>query len=417
MWIPCQFYTILGDSFFNSLPFYHRMKLYYISAFIWILLCSHRAIADNGLAPEVTDLNARDISFEKEREMPYLTQPFISSHPENKNDQLPVGALGKQSEKEKGVLLYAKELANPSENPKNGKTDSLLIAHRGKLVFESYFRRGRANFPHYQMSITKSYTALAVGRAIQLGYLSMKDLDKAVVHFLNDIKSSLLTPGAEQITLHQAMHMTSGIRMSNKNIEEIILQPKLLLGQGHIQAYLQFSAPISPHPRPYKYQPSDPSITMQVLESVVPGSAKMFINDELLRPMGISNYGWQEDVSGFPKAAAGASLLSRDMIKMGLLVMQGGKWNDEQFIPEDFLQKATAPLVQTNEENFYGYFWWSQVREINGKKYPSVQGRGAGGQFIFIFPSVDLVVVTTAHNQGMGTMLNELPEKMIPLFN
>ena len=97
--------------------------------------------------------------------------------------------------------------------------------------------------------------------------------------------------------------------------------------------------------------------------------------------------------------------------------MQGGKWNDEQFIHEDFLQKATAPLVQTNEENFYGYFWWSQVREINGKKYPSVQGRGAGGQLIFIFPSVDLVVVTTAHNQGMGTMLNELPEKMIPLFN
>ena len=392
------------------------MKLYYISAFICTLLCAVRAMADNGLAPEVTDLNARDISFEKEREMPYLTQPFITSLPENKKDQLPVGALGKQSVREKAVFLYAKELARPSENPKNGKTDSLLIAHRGKLVFESYFRRGRANFPHYQMSITKSYTTLAVGRAIQLGYLSMKDLDKPVVHFLNDIKSGMLTPGADQITLHQTMHMTSGIRMSNKNIEEIILQPKLLLGQGHIQAYLQFSAPISPHPRLYKYQPSDPSITMQVLESVVPGSAKIFIKDELLRPMGISNYGWQEDVSGFPKAAAGASLLSRDMIKMGLLILSRGKWKGIQHIPESFLEIATSPLVQTNEENFYGYFWWSQTREINGKKYPIIQGRGAGGQFIFVFRSLDLVVVTTAHNQGMGKMLKELPERMIPAF-
>jgi CubicO group peptidase (beta-lactamase class C family) len=319
--------------------------------------------------------------------------------------------------REKAVFLYANELARPSENPKNGKTDSLLIAHRGKLVFESYFRRGRANFPHYQMSITKSYTTLAVGRAIQLGYLSMKDLDKPVVHFLNDIKSGMLTPGADQITLHQTMHMTSGIRMSNKNIEEIILQPKLLLGQGHIQAYLQFSAPISPHPRPYKYQPSDPSITMQVLESVVPGSAKTFIKDELLRPMGISNYGWQEDVSGFPKAAAGASMLSRDMIKMGLLILSRGKWKGIQHIPESFLEIATSPLVQTNEENFYGYFWWSQVREINGRKYPMIQGRGAGGQFIFVFPNIDLVVVTTAHNQGMCKMLKELPERMIPLFN
>ena len=85
------------------------MKLYYISAFIWTLLCSDRAMADNGLAPEVTDLNARDISFEKEREMPYLNEPFISSRPEKKNDQLPVGALGKQSVREKAVFLYANQ--------------------------------------------------------------------------------------------------------------------------------------------------------------------------------------------------------------------------------------------------------------------------------------------------------------------
>ena len=373
--------------------------------------------ANEGLAPEVTDLNAEDISFQKEKEIPYLEKPFITTSPKALNDQLKVGKLGIDGGKEELVLKYVRELAKKSEDPKSGKTDSLLIAYKNKLLFESYFRRGRRNYPHYQMSITKSYTTLAVGRAIQLGYLSMKDLDKPAVHFLNDIKSGMLTPGADQITLHQTMHMTSGIRMSNKNIEEIILQPKLLLGQGHIQAYLQFSAPISPHPRPYKYQPSDPSITMQVLESVVPGSAKTFIKDELLRPMGISNYGWQEDVSGFPKAAAGASMLSRDMIKMGLLILSRGKWKGIQHIPESFLEIATSPLVQTNEENFYGYFWWSQVREINGRKYPMIQGRGAGGQFIFVFPSIDLVVVTTAHNQGMGKMLKELPERMIPLFN
>ena len=45
-----------------------------------------------------------------------------------------------------------------------------------------------------------------------------------------------------------------------------------------------------------------------------------------------------------------------------------------------------------------------------------IQGRGAGGQFIFVFRSLDLVVVTTAHNQGMGKMLKELPERMIPAF-
>ena len=46
-----------------------------------------------------------------------------------------------------------------------------------------------------------------------------------------------------------------------------------------------------------------------------------------------------------------------------------------------------------------------------------IQGRGAGGQFIFVFPSLDLVVAATAHNKGMGKMLKELPEILIPAFS
>ena len=57
------------------------------------------------------------------------------------------------------------------------------------------------------------------------------------------------------------------------------------------------------------------------------------------------------------------------------------------------------------------------VKSKDGKKYPIIQGRGAGGQFIFVFPSLDLVVAATAHNKGMGRMLKELPEILIPAFS
>jgi hypothetical protein len=125
--------------------------------------------ANEGLAPEVTDLNAEDISFQKRKEIPYLEKPFITTSPKALNDQLKVGKLGIDGGKEELVLKYVRELAKKSEDPKSGKTDSLLIAYKNKLLFESYFRRGRRNYPHYQMSITKSYTAYAIGRAIQLG--------------------------------------------------------------------------------------------------------------------------------------------------------------------------------------------------------------------------------------------------------
>ena len=391
-----------------------------MKAFLFIPLfltsCISQDVANNGLGPEVVDLNAEDVSFESEKKIPYLNQPFISPAPRDRKDQLKVGKLGAGGEDRERILAYARRLASPSDSVKFGNTDSLLIAHRGKLILEAYYRRGRVNYPHYQMSITKSYTAYAIGRAIQLGHMTMEDLKKPVASFLKDIDSSQLAEGANEITLDQAMQMSSGILLPQKRLPDILSQPEQLLGQGQAQAYLHFTRPLPPAPKPFKYQASDPVLTMQVLEAVVPGTAEQFICDHLLKPLGISNFNWQEDLSGYPKSAAGSSIRSRDMIKFGLLTLKQGTWNGKQLLPRAFVTKATSPLVQTNEENFYGYFWWHQTREIQGRKYPLIQGRGAGGQFIFVAPSIDLVIVATAHNQGMGKMLKELPENLIPAF-
>ena len=85
--------------------------------------------------------------------------------------------------------------------------------------------------------------------------------------------------------------------------------------------------------------------------------------------------------------------------------LNGGEWDGKQHLPKEFVKTATSPLVRTRPTNHYGYFWWSQNHEINGVQYPSAQGRGAGGQLFFVFPTIDLVVTATAHNQGMGTVL------------
>ena len=155
---------------------------------------------------------------------------------------------------------------------------------------------------------------------------------------------------------------------------------------------------------------------MQVLEAVVPGSAKDFIRDELWGRIGVSSYHWQDDISGLPKSAAGSSVRSRDMLKMGMLVMNKGKWQDQQLIPAEFVERATSPITYTYGKSHYGYFWWGEDVEVEGKTYRCKQGRGAGGQFIFMFPELDLIAVATAHNQGMGTMLQMLPHNLILAF-
>ncbi|EDM27829.1 beta-lactamase [Lentisphaera araneosa HTCC2155] len=367
---------------------------------------------DTGLAPEVIDLNAKDASIELERRTPYLSKAFISLAPQDMNDGLKVGALNKTGIDESKVLGFIDRLAE--ENP--NKTDSLLISHKGSLMTECYFRRGRQNLPHYQMSITKSYTAFAIGRAIQLGYLTMEDMHKPVIGFLKELDRSRLAPGAEKITLYQAMIMGSGIRLSHEKINRLRKNPEALKGQGQIQAYLQHSDPIGDAPRKFKYQPADTAITMQVLESVVPGSAKDFIAKELFAPIGISDYAWQKDLSDLPKSAAGSSFCSRDMMKVGELILKEGKWNGQQHLPKAFINTATSALVHSYATSYYGYFCWNQTYEIEGKKYLCKQLRGAGGQFIFVLPEIELVIVMTSHAKGMGTMLQDLVPSLVPLF-
>ena len=271
-------------------------------------------------------------------------------------------------------------------------------------------------YPHYQMSITKSYLAMGIGRAIQLGHLRMDDLKKPVVDFLKQLDRKTLVDGADKITVHEALQMTSGLRLPGGIMKKHGRDTGGLKGQRHIQVCLQYCAPIPPAPRGFRYQRPDTWLTMQVLEAVVPGSARDFLKNELLAPMGITAYHWDTDYNGLPTSGAGTSLRSRDMLKMGMLILNHGKWQGKQHLSADFVKKATSPLIRTYENVHYGYYWWLEDFTVNGKKYHGIQGRGVGGQFIFVFPELELITIVTAHNQGSGNTLHTLPQRLIPAF-
>lgn len=366
----------------------------------------------NGLAPEITDLNAKDVSWALEAKLPDLKEPFVNPRPNDRGDGIPVAALTRQNSDRRAILRFAREL-NAGQH---GEVDSFLLMKDGRLLFESYFRRGRANYPHYQMSITKSYTAMALGRAIQLGHLKMSDLDRPITDFLKQLDPAKFVAGAKDITLAEAMNMRSGIRIDAARARELMRHPARLKGQGQIQAYLENSSPISSAPRDYKYQGSDPSITMQIIEAMAPGSAREFIETELLGKLGITNYAWQKDVSGLPKSAASSSVRSRDMLKWGMLVLNQGKWNGEQLIPEIFVKMATSRLYTNPRGTGYGFFWWRHDMGVGERRFDCISGRGAGGQYIFVLPELQLIAVITAHNQGMGKMLEIFPERVLPAF-
>ena len=150
----------------------------YSSLLALLLIPFSHAEESNGLAPEITDFNAKDASHALEKQIPYLKESYITANPQDQKDGISIGKF--ENEKQQNAIL---KLAREFADDKHDVYDSFLIAHKNQLIFESYYKRGRVDFPHYQMSITKSYTALALGRAIQLGYLKMEDLQEAISYF------------------------------------------------------------------------------------------------------------------------------------------------------------------------------------------------------------------------------------------
>ncbi len=375
--------------------------------------------SDN-VAPEATASEA-ELTF---WDIPTLKEDFIDATPRDRKDGILVGELGVDGGNKEMILRLARHIAGNLY----GNFDSFLIAHKGKLIFESYFTRGRINLPHPQASATKTWTGLAFGRAIQLGYLTMDDLDKPLVSFLKDLDSTKFVDGAEKITLNHALTMSSGIRISEKQREGMNKNPDRLKGQGHVQALLEHSAPITEEYQVFKYG-GGAELMMQVIEAVVPGSAMDFIKNELLNKMGITNYQWQiNDQTGLPEAGWRTSMTSRAMVKLGILAMNNGKWNGEQLIPEVFITKATSRILYTGENAVYfggckdisnegyGYFWWNADLKYDNKSYFSASAQGGGGQFIILIEELDLVVVTTAHNNRHPSTLRMTAERILPAF-
>lgn len=371
---------------------------------------------NNGLAPKVSMAESK-LSFWR---MPSLKNAFIDTSPEHAKDDIRVGELGIDSGNKSGDKNAIVRLAKDVAAGKFGKYDSLLISHKNKLVFESYYNRGRINLPHFQSSVTKSFLSLAIGRAVQLGHLKMADLNKPIVSLVKDLNLKKLASGTENITLHQVMSMGSGIRVSADSQKRIMQNSSKVKGTNITEEFLQHTDAISPKSQSFKYQDSDVRITMQILDSVVPGSAKEFINNELLAKVGITNYIWENDVNGLPIAESTANLTSRDMLKLGSLVLNKGKWNDEQLVSTEFLANATSGIIKPTEDwipasYLYGYYWYQTDMKVGQKSYDAKFAWGAGDQYIITIEALDLIVVITGHDAA-GKLMAQVSKRILPAF-
>ena len=371
---------------------------------LFILL--HLAEAGLWAVPPVLPktMPAATLDFKQQATVPNLPRAYISSSPADLKDGLRVGRLALP-----GSAQAIEALRKADANGQFANLDSLLIWKDGKMVFEMYARRGRVDAPHYAMSITKTLTSMALGRALQLGHLKLSDLDRPVIEFMPAINRKTIQPGVETITLRDVLMMKSGLRFKDRTVE-----PQLAArfqGQAFFQKLFENTAPVTQRSKQYKYTGTDPLLVMMVLDQRVPGRVQDFIRKELIDRVVGDPYLWSEHGCGLPKAGAGSSLTSRTLLKLGVTVLQGGIYHDQQL-----LHPGYAKLILDRDKG-EGYFYFFHNRKKRSKSVNFISGIGAGGQYMSAFPELNLVAVATSHNKGqIGKPLEAILNHFIPLF-
>jgi CubicO group peptidase (beta-lactamase class C family) len=157
--------------------------------------------------------------------------------------------------------------------------------------------------------------------------------------------------------------------------------------------------------RDWEYVSMNVNLLAGVLHHATGEHAEAFARKALFEPLGIRQWDWSLRRSGgFNLMDGSLRLRPRDMAKIGVLALNGGRWQGRQVVDETWIDRSLSPLLSTGSDGeSYGYLWWTlEVPIPEGRPVRAAFANGLGSQFIVLFPELDLVVVTTGGNQENG---------------
>lgn len=131
-------------------------------------------------------------------------------------------------------------------------------------------------------------------------------------------------------------------------------------------------------------------------------SADKYAEKTLFTKLGIKDYQWIS-LKGQTHTGGGLFLRPRDALKIGQLICDNGRWSGEQVVSDSWVEESTgfllsAEIVPGTRNWGYGYQWWREEFNVQGKVYPAIFAAGYGGQFLWIVPELRLVVLALHHN-------------------
>jgi CubicO group peptidase (beta-lactamase class C family) len=282
-----------------------------------------------------------------------------------------------------------------------GEIHSLMLLRHGKVVAEGWWAPYAAEDIHVLYSVTKSFNSTAVGFAVAEGLVSVDDL---IVSHFPDLAPAAPDPELAAMRVRDLLTMSTG-----HEVDSIDAMRQRTDGQW-TRSFLESSVPRAPGSY-FLYNSGAAYMLGALVQRVTGMTVDEYLKPRLFAPLGIAGELWGQSQEGVNLTDGGLSVRTEDLAKFGLLYLQGGMWNGQRVLAEQWAADATARQVSTGNSdgnwNYgYGYqFWRSQQ---------GYRADGSLGQFGFVLPEQDIVLAITSGTNDTNGVMNLVWQNLLP---
>lgn len=291
-------------------------------------------------------------------------------------------------------------------------TQGFIVIQDNAILYEKYYNGADQQTTVTSFSVAKSFTSILIGIAIEEGFI--QDVHDPITDYLPELLER--DPRFEQISIRDLLLMSSGIEYAefpflNGDDAKTYYYPDLRA------LALEETAIVGEPGEGFLYNNYHPLLLGLILERATGQPVSQYLSEKIWSPMGAEFSGsWSLDENGFEKMESGINGRAIDFAKFGYLVLNEGNINDQQIVPQTWIQEATRSDPQRNgsyyptdfHENlpggFYKYMWWGKSRDAEAQD-DDISAIGNHGQFIYVSPSRNLIIVR--HGERYGITLYE----------
>jgi len=270
-------------------------------------------------------------------------------------------------------------------------TFAVAVAYKNQLIAEKYHDGFSSKNRFLSWSMAKSFTHALVGIMVKKGMMDVNN-PVDVPYWRNDSRAN--------ISLDNLMHMNSGLKWNENygNLSDVTL---MLHEQADMAEFAIQKPQVTRRDSLWFYNSGATNIVSYLIRKRIDNDAAYYAlpRQELFNPTGMSSAVFETDASGTFAGSSYVYATMRDYVRFGLLYMNKGNWLGKQILPVGWTDNARKPANGSGGK--YGSFFWLNL----SGDYPGVPSdlymcRGHDGQFIYIIPSLQLVVVRTGFSKG-----------------